>query len=477
MKDFTLKKKILNSLFESSKTTGELLVSLRYGKTKYNIIDKDLKKLVKEGLIFADKRKNKGSCGQPPTFYNVICELSSLQKILGEHSSLCCAMQKNDKVLSMLVETHSWWSDLVHRKAEYDKFNKPPSMCVECLKTPQKPTAIKECHVSEEGRQIVCMNYTPNTHHPPEPEPHEFLFNWDEIPENNTRLKEFLIKRGFLDFLVETAKIEKTDDGRTINIINEKYISLHQKLSITLSINEDKTEVLLKGRKKNILHVYVVKIENDAINIYDEPLELQSTRNITEKLVSRQNIIFNDFKDFLRLSPRFFELCLKNTPEELKNIFDGFYLLTLQGHVKEPFIHHYDTSSDTPYDNLVAYLQKVFEICVFHDIADNKATEEGKETVARFNKQIAKTIEGNELHRIESAIYYPERIYEEYLQRIGKFPFNMKDRIPEEFQKYVSTVEEFELPPTSRADYNPFPEYTNNHRENFYDLKGTKKSK
>jgi hypothetical protein len=100
-----------------------------------------------------------------------------------------------------------------------------------------------------------------------------------------------------------------------------------------------------------------VKIENNVLNIYEEPLRLKMDRYGREMWASRQNILLNNFKDFLRVSPRFFELCLKNTPEELKKIFDEIYNLTLEGSVKEHFIPLYKTNPHPPYDDLVAYLQ------------------------------------------------------------------------------------------------------------------------
>jgi hypothetical protein len=101
----------------------------------------------------------------------------------------------------LLVETHSWLSDLEKRRADYEK----SKSCEECLKHPQR---ISGCGMGEEIRK-QCMNFDLNSYQPPEPPPLLFLFNWDEIPEDNTRLKQFLIESGHDSGLVETAEIEK----------------------------------------------------------------------------------------------------------------------------------------------------------------------------------------------------------------------------------------------------------------------------
>ena len=154
MIDLTLKEKILKSLFESNKTTGELLASLRYGKTKYNAIDKDLKKLAAEGLIFADKRKIKGSRGQPPTYYGVVFELPTLQKILDDHSSLRSAMQKNDAVLSLLVKKQYWLINYNQWKPQINT-NSNKHLCDLCLDNTHLSPPL--CGDGNERRQ-QCLN-------------------------------------------------------------------------------------------------------------------------------------------------------------------------------------------------------------------------------------------------------------------------------------------------------------------------------
>lgn len=87
-----------------------------------------------------------------------------------------------------------------------------------------------------------------------------YLFCWDEIPgEDSGRLIEFLGQNFNVDW-VKTAKIEKTDDNKSINVSLEKnYLSLRlNNEKVTLTIDNGKTDE------------FSVKIENGKPNIYDK---------------------------------------------------------------------------------------------------------------------------------------------------------------------------------------------------------------
>ncbi len=89
-----------------------------------------------------------------------------------------------------------------------------------------------------------------------------YLFNWNEVPGNDSgRLVEFL-KQEFGISWVEAAKIEKIDDGRTIRVTDEKnYLSL--------GLNNEITKVNLKiddGRSAEL----IVKSENGILSIYSK---------------------------------------------------------------------------------------------------------------------------------------------------------------------------------------------------------------
>ncbi len=164
----------------------------------------------------------------------------------------------------------------------------------------------------------------------------EFLFSWDDIPGNdNQRLIEFLKKKIGIDW-VETAKIEKTDAGRTIKVATMKNsLSLrlnYEKSEVNLEIDDGKTDKFKMETKNGKLNIYRKEKDlspEDKVNKFFENFEIekQDIRNIAKncqnismdekKLKSKNNelpILFNsiDFKGFrpanydLRLGNEFF---------------------------------------------------------------------------------------------------------------------------------------------------------------------------
>lgn len=95
----------------------------------------------------------------------------------------------------------------------------------------------------------------------------ECLFSWDNIPGNdNERLIGFLKRKYSLDW-IQSAKIEKIDDNKTIRVFAGKN-------HLSLTLNNEKTEINLKidgGRTDEL----AVKIENNKLNIYDKYFPFQ----------------------------------------------------------------------------------------------------------------------------------------------------------------------------------------------------------
>lgn len=88
------------------------------------------------------------------------------------------------------------------------------------------------------------------------------LFCWNKIPGNdNARLIEFLTTKFDIDW-VKAAKIEKTDDGKTIRVFNEKS-------SISLILNDEKNKINMKINDERI-NEFIAKMEDGELNIYAE---------------------------------------------------------------------------------------------------------------------------------------------------------------------------------------------------------------
>jgi tetratricopeptide (TPR) repeat protein len=87
-----------------------------------------------------------------------------------------------------------------------------------------------------------------------------FLFSWGEIPGNDSgKLIDFLKQQYGIDW-VNTAKIEKIDDDKTIKVsIGKNYLSL--------SLNDEKSKVSLKIDDSRTGD-FIAKMENGKLNIY-----------------------------------------------------------------------------------------------------------------------------------------------------------------------------------------------------------------
>ena len=87
-----------------------------------------------------------------------------------------------------------------------------------------------------------------------------YLFGWDEVPGNDSKeLIEFL-RQKFGVNLVDTAKIEKIDDGKAIRISSPEN-------NFSLVLNDEETKVKLRINEGKIEEL-IAKTENRKLNIY-----------------------------------------------------------------------------------------------------------------------------------------------------------------------------------------------------------------
>ncbi|MCK5420775.1 MAG: toll/interleukin-1 receptor domain-containing protein, partial [Deltaproteobacteria bacterium] len=117
----------------------------------------------------------------------------------------------------------------------------------------------------------------------------KYLFRWDKIPGKDTgRLIDFL-NRYFAIEWVKTAKIEKHDDDRAINVsAGKNYLSL--------SLNDEKTKVHLKiedGRT----YEFIVKMENNELNIYAAKTKKDGIKEEIDKIKKDKNLDGSDFSN------------------------------------------------------------------------------------------------------------------------------------------------------------------------------------
>src|SRR5659263_693 len=108
MKEPTNKIKILKTLLESPKTTGNIAIALGYkddkGHGKYNNVTPDLKTLSQKKIIHTIESKK--TVGAPGTTYDINYDISVLRELLKKYPSIVPDLQKNDKILDMLQDNH-----------------------------------------------------------------------------------------------------------------------------------------------------------------------------------------------------------------------------------------------------------------------------------------------------------------------------------------------------------------------------------
>ncbi|VVB97205.1 CRISPR-associated endoribonuclease Cas6 [uncultured archaeon] len=113
----------------------------------------------------------------------------------------------------------------------------------------------------------------------------KLLFSWDEILRNKKRrLIEFLIQKFGIDW-IKTAKIEKTNDEKTIKISTEKNC-------LSLKLNNEKTEVNLKiddGRTDDLIS----KMEKNKLNIYGKNIGKYSIEKVLSLNEDREVLIYD----------------------------------------------------------------------------------------------------------------------------------------------------------------------------------------
>ncbi len=104
------------------------------------------------------------------------------------------------------------------------------------------------------------------------PKKNAYLFSWKEIPGNDSEILTDFLKSNYDVDWVKTAKIAKTDDDKTIMIIaGEKFISLNlsnENTELDIKIDNGKTDK------------FIVKTENDKLNIYKTVIEVKKVYKI-----------------------------------------------------------------------------------------------------------------------------------------------------------------------------------------------------
>ncbi|MDO8725050.1 MAG: hypothetical protein Q7J35_03160 [Candidatus Methanoperedens sp.] len=108
------------------------------------------------------------------------------------------------------------------------------------------------------------------------------LFNWNEIPGNDSGILIDFLEQNYSVDSAKTAKIEKIDNGNTIRIYVEKNI-------LSLSLNNEKTKVNLKI-DNSLTDEFIAKMENGKLNIYSQSFFFITDREKFEDLYEYHEI-------------------------------------------------------------------------------------------------------------------------------------------------------------------------------------------
>ena len=102
----SVKERIIRTLLISPKSTNEIAMALGNEDKKYNAVDKDLKTLQSGGFIHYKKIKIPGKTGPVAKTYDIVYEIQHLRALLIKYPSLISDMQKNDEIISLLVDKY-----------------------------------------------------------------------------------------------------------------------------------------------------------------------------------------------------------------------------------------------------------------------------------------------------------------------------------------------------------------------------------
>lgn len=124
----------------------------------------------------------------------------------------------------------------------------------------------------------------------------KYLFCWDDIPGSDTnKLKEFLIKNFNVKW-IKSAKIEKKDNGMTIQLSAGSIF----KKSLSLVLNDEKTTAILTIN--DVVDEFIVKVDEDKLKVFEPELKYRFREICPHSNVFNQSIRLRKLVTFLILT-------------------------------------------------------------------------------------------------------------------------------------------------------------------------------
>lgn len=132
----------------------------------------------------------------------------------------------------------------------------------------------------------------------------DFLFNWNDSPGDNIKLKSFL--NDSYNFDLESIEITKNENGDTIEATdsNNKSISLqlnNNNTKVDLRIDDDKTDKLIAKTEDNNLNIYQKNNIRQFIKDVSSNIEKQINNDVFQKDINKQTNEINKLRNILIL--------------------------------------------------------------------------------------------------------------------------------------------------------------------------------
>ncbi len=239
MNKLRVNEKILKTLLESPKTTGEIatkleLIDRKTGYPRYNMVKPSLNTLYRYGYIHRTKKEEKRS-GAPATTYDIVYEISVLREILKKYPSLIPDLQKSDKIIGLI------WDYFLQR-------------CSEMFPSEEAAILDNNGNVAKTGSEIAILM---------------------ELISSNSREMFQLSPTYFASFLINESFLESFSE--VWNILHG-YVEEVEKTSNTVTIHMFYDVDLL------FIEAFSYSVITDFINGYGNPEALKFVRKLRGKL-------------------------------------------------------------------------------------------------------------------------------------------------------------------------------------------------
>ncbi|MCZ7393435.1 MAG: hypothetical protein ABOK23_08455 [Candidatus Methanoperedens sp.] len=228
--------------------------------------------------------------------------------------------------------------------------------------------------------------------------------------QKNDKILEMLVKKQ--DWLIDYEKARQKSEPKPIDCdMCLRDLPEPCPSGCPSGGDEQQRQSCLKFRKEN--PKYIVPTYQEF-----EKSKAELEKNLNEMNEALKNELKNKFKNRLRMSPYFFKACLTNTHEELEEQLTKIYNLTVDAHLeKHPLsIFSLGFLEDAPEVRTWVFFDKIFEICVVHDIMENEASEEAKKDVLEMNRHKANVLEDIECLGIRTYYEDPDFLKSMYEQ-------------------------------------------------------------